>query len=90
MLKSFRNNRKLVRFSIGVPVYRDFYSMKLEAEYLEPRDLSGFEGIPVYRGVPLYVQRQGFPPNKITFVFRDEFCFIFTQFFCDMLGKRTQ
>ena len=49
MLKSFRKNRKLVRFrSRGVPVYQDFYTMKIGAENSGPRHLSGFEGIPVY------------------------------------------
>ena len=44
MLKSFRNNRKLVRF----PEKRGFYTMKIEAEESGPSQLSGFEGIPVY------------------------------------------
>ena len=38
MLNSFRNNRKLVQ-SRGVPVYRDFYTMKIEAEISGPRHL---------------------------------------------------
>ena len=34
----------------GVPVYRDFYTMKVEGENLGPSQLVRFEGIPVYRG----------------------------------------
>ena len=30
--------------SRGVPVYQDFYTMKIEAENSGPRHLSGFEG----------------------------------------------
>ena len=38
-----------------VPVYQDFYTMKIEAENSGPRHLSGFEGIPVSRGSNVYV-----------------------------------
>ena len=41
-LSGFRNR--------GVPVYWDFYTMKIEAEESGPSQLSGFEGIPVYWG----------------------------------------
>ena len=43
VLKSFRNNR-----NSGVPVSRDFYTMKREAENSGRSKLFGFEGIPVY------------------------------------------
>ena len=52
MVKSFRNNRKLVRFpekrGSGLPEF--LYFMNIEAEESGPSQLSGFEGIPVYWG----------------------------------------
>ena len=42
-VKLSRNNR-----NSGVPVSRDFYTMKREAENSGRSKLFGFEGIPVY------------------------------------------
>ena len=38
--------RKKTQF-LSIMLYRDFYTMKIEAENSRPRHLSGFEGIPV-------------------------------------------
>ena len=51
MLKLFKKIEGLYGFrNSGVPVYQDFYTMKIEAENSGPSQLFCFEGIPVSRG----------------------------------------
>ena len=58
MLKSFRNNIKsLSGFrNRGVPVYRDFYTMKIEAENCWVSREFRFTEVLVLRGSTVYVK----------------------------------